>query len=181
MMTLSKVQSGIDEMSFTSVDIIDLICRVVLSFEVALTNKNIDILGLDYNGKIIVECNENMIYQAIYNLVDNAVKFTQNGGYISFYFSENNSVLEMYIKNSGDGISDNDIVHVFERFYKTDKTRNVDKFGAGIGLYIVKNIIDNHGGEISVKSVEGQYAEFCVIIPKSHNTSVLRAENEQKQ
>ncbi len=181
MMTLSKVQSGIDEMSFTSVDIIDLICRVVLSFEVALTNKNIDILGLDYNGKIIVECNENMIYQAIYNLVDNAVKFTQNGGYISFYFSENNSVLEMYIKNSGDGISDNDIVHVFERFYKTDKTRNVDKFGAGIGLYIVKNIIDNHGGEISVNSVEGQYAEFCVIIPKSHNTSVLRAENEQKQ
>ena len=101
--------------------------------------------------------------------------------YISFYFSENILTLEMYIKNSGDGISQNDIVHVFERFYKTDKTRNVDKYGAGIGLYIVKNIIDNHDGEISVKSLEGQYAEFCVKLPKSHNKNTLRAENEQKQ
>ena len=181
MMTLSKVQTGLDKLSYSQVDIIDLICRVVFSFEATLVDKNIDVLGLDYNGKILVDCNENMIYQAIYNLVDNAVKFTQNGGYISFYFSENNSSLEMYIKNSGDGISQNDIVHVFERFYKTDKTRNVDKYGAGIGLYIVKNIIDNHDGEISVKSLEGQYAEFCVKLPKSHNKNTLRAENEQKQ
>ena len=74
----------------------------------------------------------------------------------------------MYIKNSGDGIPEKDLQHVFERFYKTDKSRSEDKSGAGVGLYIVKTIVENHGGTVTVKSAEGQYTQFCIRLSKTH-------------
>ena len=72
----------------------------------------------------------------------------------------------MTIKNSGDGISSEEIQKVFDRFYKIDKSRSKDKNGMGLGLFIVKTIVKLHGGEISVKSVQGEYCEFSFSLPK---------------
>lgn len=168
MLNLAKIQSGMTDISYTQVDLADLVFRVVLSFEHALTEKGIDVLGLDSMNPAFLDGDENLLFQALYNLVDNAVKFTQPGGYISFSISENNSDLELYIKNSGDGIPEKDLQHVFERFYKTDKSRSEDKSGAGVGLYIVKTIVENHGGTVTVKSAEGQYTQFCIRLSKTH-------------
>ena len=151
---------------------------MAISFEYSLGDKDIVLLGLEDGQRIVADCDERMIYQVIYNLFDNAVKFTQRGGYISVSFAENNSDVMLYIKNSGEGISQKDIPHIFERFYKSDKSRSNDKNGTGVGLYIVKNIVSNHGGDITVKSVEGQYTEFCITLKKPHNTGVLRVKDE---
>ena len=70
------------------------------------------------------------------------------------------------IKNSGMGIGASEIEHVFERFYKTDKSRSKDKKGLGLGLYLVRSIIRLHGGDISAKSNVGEYTEFDFYIPK---------------
>ena len=70
------------------------------------------------------------------------------------------------IRNSGDGIAKDELPHVFDRFYKTDKSRSRDKGGAGLGLHIVRSIINLHGGEIVVRSVEGEYCEFVFTLPK---------------
>ncbi len=166
MLNLSKVESGVAQLTYSRVDLTDMVCRIIISFETMLTEKSIDVLGLDDAPSVSLECDENMMYQAVYNLIDNAVKFTQSDGYISFYFSENNSDVEMYIKNSGNGISPDEIDRIFERFYKTDKSRSVDRSGSGIGLHIVKTIVDKHGGEITARSVEGQYTEFRLKLPK---------------
>lgn len=178
MLELSKIESGMSELSLAPVDLYDLVCRIAFSFEYSLSEKDIAVLGLDTDERCIADCDERMMYQVIYNLFDNAVKFTQRGGYISVSFSENNSAVMLYIKNSGEGISQEDIAHIFERFYKTDKSRSEDKRGSGVGLYIVKSIVSNHGGNVTVKSVEGQYTEFCITLNKPHNTTVLRANDE---
>lgn len=178
MLELSKIESGMSKINLVPVDLFDLICRVAISFEYSLGDKDIVLLGLEDGQRIVADCDERMIYQVIYNLFDNAVKFTQRGGYISVSFAENNSDVMLYIKNSGEGISQKDIPHIFERFYKSDKSRSNDKNGTGVGLYIVKNIVSNHGGDITVKSVEGQYTEFCITLKKPHNTGVLRVKDE---
>lgn len=174
MLNLAKIESGMAQLNCCTVDLTDVVCRVAVSFEYSLSDKDIDVIGLDTAGKVYVECDEGMMYQAIYNLFDNAVKFTQRGGFISVSFSENNSEVMLYIKNSGSGIPEKDMAHIFERFYKTDKSRSQDKYGAGVGLYIVRNIICGHGGDITAKSVEGQYTQFCITLPKIHNTTMLR-------
>lgn len=168
MLSLSKLDSNQAELKCSKVDIVDIICKVVISFERQLESKNIEFIGMDDFKRVIIECDGDMIYQVIYNLFDNAVKFTPEGGYISIFVSEYNSSIKIYIKNSGVGIPAEEIQHVFERFYKTDKSRSVDKTGVGLGLYIVKNILHYHNGSVSVKSVEGMYTQFTVSLPKIH-------------
>ncbi len=107
-----------------------------------------------------------MIYQAVYNLFDNAVKFTNNGGYIEVKLTEHNTDIEVSIKNSGTGIKAEELSHVFERFYKVDKSRSLDSKGAGLGLYIVKLMIEMHGGRVVAKSDNVETAEFSFNLPK---------------
>ena len=166
MLVLSKLDSGLTELQPTDVDIFDIICRVMISFERMLERKNIEIIGADKLDTVMVKCDGQLMHQVIYNLFDNAVKFTPEGGYISIFIQEYTSSVEIYIKNSGEGIADEDIKHIFERFYKTDKSRSMDKSGVGLGLYLVKSIMNYHNGDITVKSVKGLYTQFTLVLPK---------------
>jgi signal transduction histidine kinase len=95
------------------------------------------------------------------------VKFTPQGGYIDFSmsFEKEKGPIFVSIKNSGAGISSEDLNKVFDRFYKADKARSYDSKSAGLGLYLVKSILDLHGGSISVSSEEGKYTEFTFSLP----------------
>jgi len=168
MLALSKLESGQTELSCVKTDIVDIIFKVIISFENKLNNKEIQIIGLEEVGRIFIECDSELIYQVVFNLFDNAVKYTPKGGYISIFINEYNSRVELYIKNSGDGIEEEDLKYIFDRFYKIDKSRTVDKTGFGLGLHIVKSIISYHNGDIQVKSIPGQYTQFCVTLPVKH-------------
>ena len=96
----------------------------------------------------------------IYNLTENAIKFVDDGGYIEFSFSPIGDRTVISIKNSGEGLSEEEMPLVFDRFYKTDKSRGLDATGVGLGLNIVSSIVRLHGGKITVKSVKGEYTEF---------------------
>jgi signal transduction histidine kinase len=99
------------------------------------------------------------IHQVLYNLIDNAVKFAQEDGKFAItlkYIKGKKIVVEVF--NEGQGISSADINYVFERFYKSDKSRGLNKNGAGLGLFISKTIIDAHGEEIWVNS---EYGKNC--------------------
>ena len=101
----------------------------------------------------------------MYNLVDNAVKFTPESGYIEVASKADSEKVILKIKNSGKGIPSEEIDKIFERFYKVDKSRSYDVRGAGMGLYIIKTIIELHGGHITARSEYGEYAEFIVQLP----------------
>ena len=108
-----------------------------------------------------------MIYQVIYNLFDNAVKFTNEDGFIKVTLEDLGSQIRVSIKNSGAGIKAEELSRVFERFYKVDKSRSLDAKGAGLGLYIVKMMVEMHSGRIYAKSEDENTAEFVFTLPKA--------------
>lgn len=162
MLNMSKMQAGELKINPIKFDLARQIIGIFIGFEQKINIKKINVEGLDSLSKIYIEADPDMINQVFYNLIDNAVKFTQPGGDIrlSMYIQENNVIVS--IRNTGKGIKDEDLDHVFERFYKGDKSRGLDAKSAGLGLFIVKNIVELHGGEISVSNVDDEYTEFTV-------------------
>ena len=93
-------------------------------------------------------------------IIDNAVKFTNPGGLYRINITSRDKKTYVSVYNEGQGIPEAELPYVFDRFYKSDKSRGLDKTGVGLGLYITKTIMDAHNEEIWVKSVYGEYCEF---------------------
>ena len=165
MLNMSKIEAGELDLKPVSFDISEMIFRTLLSFEQIIDSKHIEIRGLDTFSANSITADKDMINQVIYNLVDNAVKFTPEGGYIEVASKADPEKAIIKIRNSGKGIPSEEIDKIFERFYKVDKSRSYDVKGAGMGLYIVKTIIELHGGQITARSEYGEYTEFIFQLP----------------
>lgn len=179
MLNLSRIEAGELKLQTTQFNILETVCQTVFSFEKQIDGKNLDIRGLDHE-KIMVEADPDLLHQVVYNLVENAVKFVKDGGYLEFNFAVVGNQTQISIKNSGEGLTKEELSRVFDRFYKTDKSRGIDKNGVGLGLYIVRSIIHLHGGEIRVNSIKGEYTEFVFTIPtaKVKNPSLIKAKEK---
>lgn len=164
MLDLAKIEAGEMKLNPAEFDLNNTVCQVIFSFEQAIEAKNLDIIGLDVD-KVMVDADPDLIHQVVYNLIENAVKFANEEGYIEIKYHDDGNRTLVAIRNSGAGIATQDLPNVFERFYKTDRSRSQDKSGVGLGLYIVKTVIHLHGGEIHVSSKEGEYTEFAFTIP----------------
>lgn len=169
MLNMSKIESGSFEMKPTNYDISEQIIHILLTFEQKIEEKNIEIQNLENLQPTYIVADTDMIYQVIYNIFDNAVKFTNEGGYINISMINTANDVEVHIKNSGIGIKSEELPKVFERFYKVDKSRSLDAKGAGLGLYIVKMMVEMHGGKIWAKSDDDSSAEFIFKLPKSYS------------
>lgn len=165
MLNMSKIEAGELDLKPVKFDISEMIFRTLLSFEQVIDSKHIDIRGLENFSSNFITADEDMINQVIYNLVDNAIKFTPEGGYIEVVSNSDAEKVIVRIRNSGRGVPSDEIDKIFERFYKIDKSRSFDVKGAGMGLYIVRTIIELHGGQIAASSEEGQYTEFIFQLP----------------
>ena len=166
MLDLAKIEAGEMKLNPAEFDLNNIVCQVIFSFEQAIESKNLDIIGLDVD-KIMVSADPDLMHQVIYNLIENAVKFVNEGGYIEVKYHNDGARTLVAIRNSGTGIAPQDLPNVFERFYKTDRSRSQDKTGVGLGLYIVRTVIQLHGGEIHVSSKEGEYTEFAFSVPSA--------------
>ena len=169
MLNMSKIESGSFEMKPSNYDISDQIIHILLTFEQKIEEKHIEIQGLESLKPTYIVADTDMIYQVIYNIFDNAVKFANEGGYINVSMQDLQNEIEVHIKNSGIGIKSEELPRVFERFYKVDKSRSLDAKGAGLGLYIVKMMVEMHGGKIWAKSDDESSAEFIFRLPKTYN------------
>ena len=168
MLCLAKLESGEQKVSPTEFGVIDLICDVLISQEQRINAKNIEIIGLDEGTDVKLTADRDLIYQAVFNLTDNAIKFTPQDGVISYHVArEPDGLIHIAVKNTGRGIMPDELQYVFDRFYKTDKSRSVNKEGTGLGLYIVKTIVDIHKGHITVSSQPDEFTEFEMTFPPS--------------
>lgn len=167
MLSLAQLESGKATLNLHRFDMSSLVCAVVVAREQSINEKNIEIRGLDDLQTTFVRADRDLIYQVVYNLVDNAVKFTNDGGYIEFCVHTVKGGVQVKVKNSGQGISPEALPLVFERFYKEDRSRSQRKNSTGLGLYLAKTIIKIHGGSISVNSLEQKYVEFEFTLPSS--------------
>ncbi len=151
MLDAAKLQSGELTLRPVSFDLCEVAMRIALSFETQINNKGVEV-EVDLCDRLVITGDEEHLFRAIYNLVDNAVKFVDDGGLLGMKIYKEGNYACVSISNSGAKISENDLPHLFDRFYKTDRSRSKDKTGVGLGLYLVKNIINLHGGDISVSS-----------------------------
>lgn len=166
MLDISKLESGEFVMNVRDYNIWDTIATVAFGFESRIENAGIQLVNFKPE-KIMVNADRDLVHQVVYNIFDNALKFTPNGGYIAFSVSEDKSagMVTVKIKNSGDGVSSEALPYIFERFYKEDTSRSVHVKGAGIGLFIVRTLVTRSGGEIWVESDGKSYTEFIFTLP----------------
>lgn len=148
----------------TSVDVKELCESVIQAFKAQLESKQISFtVNADH---VSLMADRNRLYQVMANLISNAIKYTQNGGCINVDVVDNKDFVAISVKDNGIGINESDLPFIFERFYRTDKSRNRTTGGAGIGLAIVKAIVLAHGGEVSVESKESVGSTFNVVLPQ---------------
>lgn len=174
MLNLSRIDNGKLQLRPTEFDMAETVLSTVLTFEKSIDEKQIDIRGLDTLSAHTVHGDKDLLHQVVYNLVENAVKFTNAGGYISFSVTDSIDRIVVSIENSGTGIAADELPMIFEKFYKTDKSRSQDKNGMGLGLYLVKTIVRLHGGDISVSSAVNQSTCFSFFIPKPQDAPKLK-------
>ena len=167
MLNMSKIESGDFEMKPKDYDIGKQMFNVLLNFEQKIDKKSIEIKGFEDIQAVKVHADPDMIYQVIYNLFDNAVKFTNDSGYIQVGVEDLPNCVEVHIKNSCNEIDSKEMSKIFERFYKIDKSRSLDSNGAGLGLYIAKMMVEMHNGRIFAKTNNGNEAEFVFTLPKA--------------
>ena len=166
MLDLSRIDSGEMKINLVKFDLASVVFNTILTFEQRIDEKQIDIFGLEDAPPMMIDGDQDLLHQVVYNLIENAVKFTNEKGYIRFGFSDCFDRLCFSIQNSGHGISPDDLPMIFDKFYKTDKSRSQDKNGMGLGLYLVKTIINLHGGEITAQSSINGFSKFEFFIPK---------------
>ncbi len=164
MLNLAKIESGSMPLKKEYFSILEPIVDTLETFTSRLEEKKIEIKGLDAD-RIIVYADNDMIHQVIYNLLENAIKFVNDGGTIEFGFRHTGAFVEISIKNTGEGLDEDDLPLVFDRFYKTDESRGKDASGVGLGLNIVKSIIKIHDGTIMVRSIKHEFTEFVFTLP----------------
>ena len=147
------------------ISVILILIILSLTFEGICNEKHISIELILSGQKLYVTADMAKIQQVIYNLADNAIKFSHPDSSITIETTEKNEKVFVSVKDSGIGIPRDSLKKIWERFYKTDLSRGKDKYGTGLGLSIVKEIIQAHGENINVISTEGVGTEFIFTLP----------------
>lgn len=161
---LAKLEQENVKLHISAVDLLEITQTVCNNFEKEAHNKNIVISKEGVACSILAD--KDRITQVITNLLSNAIKYTPNNGHIQVQIKDNDINGVVVIEDNGIGISQKDIPYIFERFYRTDQSRNRKTGGAGIGLTIAKSIVEAHNGRITVESSEGKGSRFTVALPK---------------
>ncbi|MGN1031316.1 MAG: ATP-binding protein [Butyricicoccaceae bacterium] len=163
MLDAAKIQAGEMVINSMPFDLIEVVSNVIISSEKRITDKKLDV-EVEMDDRLMVHGDRDYIFQVVYNLVDNAIKFVDEGGRLALRITTEGGMCQFSLTNTGATIPAEDLPHVFDRFYKADRSRSKDRTGAGLGLYIVKTIINLHGGDISVRSSGGE-TEFSFTLP----------------
>lgn len=164
MLDITKLEAGEYKVNASSYDIWETITAVVLSAEQRIEENHIQIEGFA-PSKTMVYADSDLVYQVVYNLFDNALKFTPPDGSISFSVTKQGCFVKVDITNTGEGIAEDSLPFVFDRFYKEDQSRGLNTKGSGLGLHICKVLINLSGGKIWAESKPGSWCRFSFILP----------------
>ncbi len=160
LLDISRMQAGDRKFNMTAFDICEMARQTLISFEKRLDEKGLEVEFECSSDNITVWADTDAIHQVVFNLIDNAVKFSNEGGTLSIRINAKDKKVYVSVGNTGTGIPPEDLPYVFDRFYKSDRSRGLDKTGVGLGLFIVRTIIERHGEEIRVRSEYQKNCEF---------------------
>ncbi|SHG92349.1 PAS domain S-box-containing protein [Tepidibacter thalassicus DSM 15285] len=183
---ITKIDAGFFRMNFKKYNIVQVVEDITMSVVEYVKSKNINIIfDTDIEEKVIL-CDADKIERVILNLLSNSIKFTKSGGSIFVNIYDKNDVICISVRDTGIGIPKEEQKTIFERFRQVHPLLNREREGSGIGLSLVKSIVESHGGNIYLNSEYGKGSEFIIEIPSNLNPedkSVLVGEissNEDK-
>ena len=161
---ISRLESGERKFNFIDFDVAETARLILISFEKNIDEKRLDVYFEAEDDEMFVNADKDAIHQVLYNLCHNAIKFSKEGGKFVISISRNqDKKIQVSVFDEGESIPTEDLKMVFDRFYKTDKSRGLDKSGVGLGLYISKAIIDAHEEAIWAESRDGG-TEFTFLL-----------------
>ena len=161
---LTKLDNGGAEMKWEDCDLLKITENAVDSLEAAALAMDISI---NIEGKnALMQGIPQMLYSIVYNLCDNAIKYSYSKGIISIVIEQNDSYVILKVRDKGIGIPPDEQERIFERFYRVDKSRSREVGGTGLGLSIVKHAVIIHNGSIRLNSTPGEGSEFIITLPK---------------
>lgn len=169
LLDLTKIETGTTEFNPVDMDISELINETISVLPIPLTIRlNLEIPS---DHPIIGMADRDRIKQVLMNLLENAIRYSEETGTITITVKEQNHTVAIAVSDTGSGIKKEDIPKIFEKFYRSKAARKIASKGTGLGLTIAKNIIEAHGGKIWVHSIEGQGTTFTFTIPKGGSGS----------
>jgi two-component system, OmpR family, phosphate regulon sensor histidine kinase PhoR len=166
LLTLAQLESGNPDLQLGIVDLSEFLREMIRDWEEKLTTKQLSIV-VDIQPKLLpIRADRTRLQEALYNLLDNAVKYSREQGEIRLSARQSDSEIELSVSDEGLGIAKEDLPRIFERFYRADKARSPDKVsGTGLGLAIVKHIAQLHGGRVEAESEVEKGTTIRVILP----------------
>ena len=162
---IHRIQDWELELNLTEFDVNDLIRKTILGFQQRALDKRIMITSHFAHSSDIVLADEDKLRRVMYNLIDNALKFTPDGGEITIETTVDAQKVTISVADTGRGMTEEELKRAFDRFYKGDPSRNEDKMGSGLGLSIVKEFIRAHGESIEVTCEPGEGCVFVFTLP----------------
>lgn len=166
LLDISRIQAGERRFNMESFDICEMAREILISCEQRIEDKQLDVSFECDEDNIRVIADRDAIYQILYNICDNGIKFSKQGGKYRISIKDRDKKIYVSVFNEGVGIPSEDLPHIFDRFYKSDKSRGLDKSGVGLGMYIAKTIIDAHKESITVNSKHNVWCEFVFTLKK---------------
>ncbi|CAA9272124.1 MAG: hypothetical protein AVDCRST_MAG93-2684 [uncultured Chloroflexia bacterium] len=161
---ISRIETGQLSIERGSVDVCALVKRVVADVQVTLVERLIEVCCPD--DPLIIQGDDLRLEQVFQNLLQNAVKYSPRNAPIGVVVRQHEGWIRVAVQDQGIGVPQADLPHLFERFYRADNVEPAKINGLGIGLYVVKQIVELHGGEVMVESVEGEGSTFTVSLPR---------------
>ncbi len=179
LLDISRIQAGDRKFVMSPFDICEMGRQIIISFEQKIDKKRLEVEFDCDADNMFVTGDHDAIYQIFYNITDNAVKFAREGGILKLSLNRTeDKKVKVSVYNEGDGIPYEDQPYIFERFYKSDRSRGKDKTGVGLGMFIAKTIIEAHNEEIALESEPGKYCEFHFTMPVTPEAKIPRQTRE---
>lgn len=165
LLELTQIEFGLPAVS-TDVALDEVVDEVLARVAVVAADRGISVGGPDERTRLVVRGDARQLGSALYNLVDNAVKYSPDGGTVCIGLRrDGGGLIDVEVADSGIGIPGADLERIFERFYRVDRARGRDTGGTGLGLAIVRHVTQNHGGSVDVRSTEGVGTTFLMRLP----------------
>ena len=170
---ITQLESSTLKLDVTSFDIVKLTEEIIEDLEISASKKNIKIVfDRKYANQILVEADRNRIEQVITNLITNSINYGSEKGTTEISFESKQKKIIVKVDDNGEGISEENMPRLFQRFFRVDVSRSRNQGGSGLGLAIVKHIIDAHNENIYVQSTVGIGSEFSFTLKKSKDHTI---------
>lgn len=165
---LTRAEAGQLDLEREPILLQDVIESTRKSIQFMLEEKDLDI-NVNSPNDVLIDVDPDRIQQVLRNLLDNAITYSKQGGVIGITAETEGDQVEIRVKDNGEGIPETDLPHIFDRFYRVDRSRSRETGGSGLGLTIAKEVVEAHGGQIEAESKKGEGTTFIFTLPRARS------------